>query len=100
VGELILDRARRRVVCEDVPIPLSPLEFDLLAYLTQHRRVVSYEELLTHVWRCAADSGTPQLVRMAVSRLRAKLGQGGCCYPGIENVRGIGYRLSSHPGRN
>jgi DNA-binding winged helix-turn-helix (wHTH) protein/Tol biopolymer transport system component len=47
----ILDPARRLLLRDDSPVPVTPKCFDMLAFLIQHRdRVVSKEELLSHLW--------------------------------------------------
>jgi two-component system KDP operon response regulator KdpE len=94
VGELTIHVESREVTRQGRPIRLSRLEFDLLAYLARHRgRVMTYYELLDHLWDCSPDGHTPKLVRMAISRLQRKI----CTDPNapryILNVRGVGYRL-------
>jgi two-component system response regulator MtrA len=94
VGELTIDVESREVAWQGRSIPLSRLEFDLLACLARHRRrVMTYDELLDQLWDCSPDGHTPKLVRMAVSRLQRKI----CTDPHtprcILNVRGVGYRL-------
>jgi len=72
-----------------VPLPLSPLEYRLLAYLALHRdRVVAPTELLEHLY--GDDSREANALEALVARLRRKLG------PGIVGTRrGFGYFLEA-----
>jgi DNA-binding response OmpR family regulator len=84
-----LDPARRTVARGGLPVPLSPKEFAVLAYLlARPGRVVSAEELLDHVWDEAANPFTTT-VKTTLGRLRAKLGEP----PVIVTVREGGYRV-------
>lgn len=88
-GDLIVDPARRTVVRGDRPINLGRREFAVLEELLRARgTVVSAEALLESVWDQHADPFS-NAVRVAVARLRRKLGQP----PMIETVIGRGYRL-------
>lgn len=50
-GYLTLMLARRRVWTAGRPVPLTPKEFDLLAYLFRHTgRMIASHEILTHAW--------------------------------------------------
>jgi DNA-binding response OmpR family regulator len=70
-------------------VPLGAKEFAVLELLLgAHGAVVSTEELLERAWDDAVDPFT-NVVRMTVSRLRAKLGDP----PLIETVTPIGYRI-------
>ena len=75
-------------------IGLTAREFDLLAYLADHRgKVVSRAELLERVWGSSYDGG-PRTIDIHVRRLRAKLG------PDLDllTFRGSGYRLGAPRG--
>lgn len=90
---LTLDPDRREVGCGGQMVSLTPLEFDLLAYLMQRPgRAVTFDELLDRVWGYPPGAGEPAQVRNAVRRLREKLGDdaNAPCY--IASVRGKGYR--------
>jgi DNA-binding response OmpR family regulator len=87
--DLELDTAQRRARRKGRPLDLSPKEFGVLKLLLASQgRVVSAEELLERVWDEAADPFT-HAVKIAVSRLRAKLGDP----PIIETVPKAGYRI-------
>lgn len=87
LGVVTLDRAQRRVWCEEREVALTATEFDLLAHLAASPgRVFQREELLSAVWGYAAVSGT-RTVDVHVAQLRAKLGP----RTPIRTVRGVGY---------
>ena len=86
--ELDLDAWVARIDGEELPLTL--LEFRLLAYLVESRgRARSREELLTDVWKASPELET-RTVDTHVKRLRDKLGEAGDI---IETVRGLGYRV-------
>jgi two-component system phosphate regulon response regulator PhoB len=77
-----------RVGGEEVPLTL--LEFRLLAYLVEGKgRVRTREGLLSDVWNTSPELET-RTVDTHVKRLRDKLGEAGDL---IETVRGLGYRI-------
>jgi DNA-binding response OmpR family regulator len=88
-GDLVLDRARRRVSRAGRPVPLSRKELGVLEeLLVADGGVVSAEDLLERVWDENADPFT-RTVTVTVGRLRSKLGEP----DPIETVVGSGYRL-------
>jgi DNA-binding response OmpR family regulator len=88
-GDLELDSGRRHVSRAGRPLALGPKEFAVLELLLGAQgAVVSTEELLERAWDDAIDPFT-NVVRMTVSRLRAKLGEP----PVIETVTPVGYRI-------
>ena len=95
LGELRLDRDAHRVEVSGNEIPMTPLEFKLLATLAQRKeRVQTRSALLADVWEL--DPGvTSRTVDTHVKRLRDKLGTAGRF---IQTVRGIGYRFSEKAG--
>ncbi len=92
-GDLELDSAHRTVMRAGMPVALGPKEFSVLELLLAAQgAVVSTEELLERAWDDAVDPFT-NVVRMTVSRLRAKLGDP----PVIETVTPVGYRIGETP---
>ncbi|NDJ62788.1 MAG: response regulator transcription factor [Chloroflexi bacterium] len=96
LGPLKIYPGRYQISVGDLPIDLTPTEFDLLLYLAAHRgRVVSCHELVREVRGYAVDEAEArEVIRPHVSNLRRKLKQAGQDADLIVNVRGIGYRLS------
>ncbi len=91
---LTIDFSARRAVDQDgTVLPLTPREFDLLAFLVQHRgRFFPRERLLDLVWGIDFDGGW-RTVDIHVRRLRAKLPA--AVGDLIETRRGLGYGLQT-----
>jgi DNA-binding response OmpR family regulator len=88
-GDLVFDRARRRVSRGGRPISLTRKELGVLEeLLVANGAVVSAEDLLYRVWDEQADPFT-RTVTVTVARLRRKLGEP----DPIDTVVGSGYRL-------
>ncbi|HZS39541.1 MAG TPA: response regulator [Polyangia bacterium] len=86
--ELDLDAYLARIGGEEIPLTL--LEFRLLAYLVEGKgRVRTREGLLSDVWNTSPEIET-RTVDTHVKRVRDKLGAAGEL---IETVRGLGYRI-------
>lgn len=89
-----LDLDRREVMVDDAEVALTPIEFELLAYLVgRGGQVVSREELGREVWRVATGRSVTATVTEHVRRLRIKLGDGHGGRNWLRTVRGIGYRF-------
>ncbi len=96
VGALVVDAGRRQAWLDGVPLPLTPLEFALLAHLVAHADAPqSRETLLRDVWGLGYHGGS-NVVDVTIMRLRQRLGPEPPAPP-IETVRGVGYRLRT-PG--
>jgi DNA-binding response OmpR family regulator len=92
-GDVVIDRAQRRVSRDGVPVHLTPTEFDLLVMLaTTPRRVLTRERLLAEVWDWVDASGT-RTVDSHVKALRRKLGP-----DLIRTVHGVGYAFEPAEG--
>jgi DNA-binding response OmpR family regulator len=86
VGDVVIDRAQRRVSRNGTPVHLTPTEFDLLVTLASSpRTVLTREKLLAEVWDWVDASGT-RTVDSHVKALRRKLGA-----DLIRTVHGVGY---------
>ncbi|MGA9533175.1 MAG: response regulator transcription factor [Anaerolineales bacterium] len=94
VGGLLLQPSDRSVVIENEdPIRLTQLEFQLLFLLMTHRgQVIPTDDLVERVWGYT-ESGSRELARGLVSRLRAKLGDSSQEPTYLETIPGVGYRL-------
>jgi DNA-binding response OmpR family regulator len=85
-----LDEAARELRLDRRRIALSKLECDVLAYLrAREGQPVAREALLRDVWGYEWTGGS-NVVEVAVSGLRRKLGEHAGA---LETVRGVGYRL-------
>jgi len=97
VGSLVVDAGRRQVWLDGVPLPVTPLEFALLAHLVAHVDVPQTREaLLRDVWGQGYHGGS-NVVDVTIMRVRQRLGDGPTA-PVIETVRGVGYRLRAPDG--
>ena len=87
-----IDFASREVTVAAGEVPLTPLEFRLLAAFVRHpNQVLTRDQLLELVWG-DADTVAPDQVKLYVGYLRRKLGWDGADRSPIETVRGFGYR--------
>jgi DNA-binding response OmpR family regulator len=88
-GDIVFDRARRRVSRAGRPLSLTRKEMGILEeLLVADGSVVSTEDLLERVWDENADPFT-RTVTVTIGRLRRKLGEP----DPIDTVVGSGYRL-------
>ena len=96
VGRLRIEPGQHRAWLDDEPLQLSAREFELLTYLARRAdQVVSPQELVQITHDLKTDHiEAGNLLRPLIRTLRRKLGydvgEMGC----IENVRGVGYRLT------
>ncbi|WP_328881828.1 response regulator transcription factor [Streptomyces sp. NBC_00299] len=95
-GPLVVDRRTRQVWVGEVPVTLTPKEFELLALLTEDPGAVySRQQILDRVWDPHYEGPTKTL-DVHVAALRRKLG-----HPAwIQTLRGVGFRLAvqTEPG--
>jgi DNA-binding response OmpR family regulator len=71
-----------------VPVPLTPQEYKLLAYLVQHRgEVISHARLLEHLYNQDRDRD-PNSIEVLVGRLRKRMSG-----KVIHTRRGFGYYI-------
>jgi two-component system, OmpR family, response regulator len=86
IGNVLLDRKQMRVCVSEVPVPLTPQEFKLVAYLMHKAgQVVTQQELAEHLQAEHFDRES-NAVEVIVGRARKKLGANL-----IETRRGFGY---------
>lgn len=92
-GSLVLSPALRSATLHGEPLPLTPTEFDFLAYLTEHQnRAVSREELLRALWQFDWQADT-RATDDLLKRLRRKLREHQSDVR-IETVWGYGFKLA------
>ncbi|MEV5753061.1 response regulator transcription factor [Actinoallomurus sp. NPDC052308] len=90
-GRIDLDRLRRVVSVDGVPVSLTRKEFDLLAVLARRPGVVCpRDQLISEVWQTNWQ-GNQRTLEVHVASLRAKLKVPGA----IQTVRGVGYRVTA-----
>jgi DNA-binding response OmpR family regulator len=92
MGDLLIDRAARRVTFRGVSVVLAAKEYELLVKLAgEPTRVFTKEQLLREVWGFRSLGRTRTLDSHA-SRLRRKLATAGGDL--VRNVWGVGYSLT------
>jgi hypothetical protein len=85
-----VDAVRREVRLDGARVDLTQLEFDVLRYLQEREgEAVGREALLRDVWGYEWAGGS-NVVEVAISGLRKKLGPHAAA---LRTVRGVGYRL-------
>lgn len=95
LGALTVYPGRYQVALDDLPIDLTPTEFELLVYLAAHRgRIVPCHELVREVRGYTIEEAEArEVIRPHVSNLRRKLRKANGSDV-VDNVRGVGYRIN------
>lgn len=97
LGPLFVNLADHQLTVNGRPVPLTPIEFSLLAQLARHGgRVLTHAHLLNAVWGPKAAENAHYL-RVHFAHLRRKLRDAGISGEIIRNEPGIGYRLIHAP---
>jgi two-component system KDP operon response regulator KdpE len=93
IGRLVIDVLDRRVLRSGEEVHLTPIEFDLIRVLAQHRgRLVTHRQLLQEVWGPEYGDETHYL-RVHVAHIRAKLELDPSRPEYLITEPGVGYRL-------
>lgn len=91
-GNLVVDRANRRVTVRDSEIQLTPTEYDILRTLiTYAGKVLTNRQLLKQVWGEGYDD--LHILRVNISNLRHKIEPDPSRPTYIHTEPGVGYRL-------
>lgn len=93
-GNLEVDTIARTVVFMGTPVSVTKKEYGILEYLILHKRTVSAEELMEHVWDSGVDLFSNTL-KFHMSSLRKKLEEATGGRIEIVTVRGQGYYIYS-----
>jgi two-component system response regulator MtrA len=94
VGDLIIDRSRRRVTLGGEPLQLTPTEYRLVSALASRPdEILSRDDLATLVWGYQ-DASSGRTIDVHIRRLRVKLSSGPVPSPAIVAVRGFGYKMA------
>jgi two-component system KDP operon response regulator KdpE len=94
-GLLTVDYARRTVTKNGDELKLTPLEYDILRFLTQNAdRVVTHRQLLSNVWGAEYSEDT-QLLRVHTGHLRQKIEDNPARPRMIVTEPGVGYRFKT-----
>jgi two-component system KDP operon response regulator KdpE len=93
IGDLVIDLEGRRVSSGGEAVHLTPIEFDLLRVLAQHRgKLVTHRQLLHEVWGPPFETETHYL-RVHVAHIRAKIEPDPSRPRYLVTEPGVGYRL-------
>jgi len=90
-GKLVVDVARHEVLCDGMPVALTPTEFRLLAALAGHPGNVYTRSQLAEAAQGLEFEGYDRTVDSHIKNLRKKLGAEAACR--ITTVHGVGYKL-------
>lgn len=94
LGTLFVSLPRHIATLSDVPLALTPKEFDVLVHLLRNPGIVlTRDQIMSGVWGYDFD-GESRTVDVHIRTLRAKLAD---CPDLIETVRGVGYRMGTSP---
>jgi len=97
IGSLKIDTKGRQVMVDDLPIPLTAREFDLLLHFARHPgQVFSRAQLLDSVWGYGHD-GYEHTVNSHINRLRSKIEPDPAQPEFIVTIWGVGYKLDAQP---
>lgn len=88
-----IDFQRREIRLDNQTVHLlSEKEWELISYLAKHNsRVVSRDEILSHVWKISPRGLQTRAIDMTIARLREKLGDASDDPKILITVRGHGY---------
>jgi two-component system KDP operon response regulator KdpE len=92
---ITVDYAARLVTRAGSELKLTPIEYEILRYLTQNAdRVVTHRQVLSNVWSAEYEQDT-QLLRVHVGHLRKKIEENPARPKLIVTEPGVGYRFKT-----
>ena len=93
-GGLLLNRTSHECVYNEVPLTLTPIEFDILWLLCENRgKVISSEELFEKVWNEKYYKNSNNTVMVHIRHLREKMSAPTGKSDFIKTVWGVGYKI-------
>jgi DNA-binding response OmpR family regulator len=93
-GDVRINYSTRQVWIRTDPVELTPIEYNLLSYMSRHRRqILTYEQLIERVWE-GPEKGTRQGLFVHIRRLREKIELDKKDPTIIQNKWGVGYIFS------
>ena len=97
IGDLVIDYSQHQVTMAGQVIPLTPIEYRILAYLAHNvGRVITQDLLLEHVWG-SGYLGESHMLQVNINRLRHKIEADPTHPRYILTKIGIGYLLAAQP---
>src|SRR5438128_862117 len=98
IGELTIDFGQHLVYMRGQEVPLTPTEYNIIAYLAQNAgRVVTQDLLLEYVWG-SEYIGESHMLQVNINRVRRKLEADPAHPRYILTKTGVGYLLAAQPG--
>ena len=93
-GGLFLNRQSHECTYNEVPLTLTPIEFDILWLLCENRgKVISSEELFHKVWKEECYKNSNNTVMVHIRHLREKMNGPTGKSDFIKTVWGVGYKV-------
>ncbi len=92
---LVLDLEAHTAIHEDLPLELTPTEFEILTALMRHPGQAFTRLQLVEASQGGAYEGYERVIDQHIKNLRAKLGDDARAPRFIETVFGVGYRFSA-----
>jgi DNA-binding response OmpR family regulator len=93
IGDLSVDYAQHLVALRDKEVPLTPIEYRIMAYLAQNAgRVITQDLLLEHVWG-PEYVGESHMLQVNINRLRHKIEVDPAHPHYIQTKVGVGYLM-------
>jgi DNA-binding response OmpR family regulator len=92
-GRIFLFPQERQVLIEEVPLPLTKKEFDILFYLIRNKnRVLTKEKIAEHLWGDHMEESVNfEFIYAHLKNLRKKLAAFDCA-DYIKTIYGVGYK--------
>ena len=96
LGDLTIDYDSRRVWIENEEIKMTQTEYNIIAFLSEHRgKVMTYSAIIKAIWREHPDESSIKKLQVNMANIRKKFG----AKPGeksyIVNELGVGYRMDA-----
>lgn len=93
-GGLLLNRTSHECIYNEVPLTLTPIEFDILWLLCENRgKVISSEEMFQKVWKEQYYKNSNNTVMVHIRHLREKMSTPAGTSDFIKTVWGVGYKV-------
>lgn len=95
IGDIVVFVNEYKVIVRNVPIELTPKEFELLLYMAKRiNRVLSREQLLNAIWN-VDYVGETRIVDAHISHIREKIELNTKTPVYIRTIRGFGYKFEA-----
>ncbi len=93
-GDVRINSSTRQVWLRGELVELTPIEYNLLFYMSRHRKqIIPYEQIIEHAWE-GPEKGSRQGLFVHIRRLREKIEQNPKEPKIIQNKWGVGYIFS------